>query len=135
MGSYTICVLLFAGLYYSSLISGYDDAKRDFIPQNSTLFKVKFVLKDVGDESKKDTAIVTVKSKNTPAADEFLPEDIAADLKEFNEKEQLKLLLSTKEVYMVLVSDTLVTDSTYLERDRTIYTIKKDDVKLTRIIK
>nr|WP_294941919.1 hypothetical protein [uncultured Mucilaginibacter sp.] len=128
--TYAICIVLFAAIYYSAIIAGAANAKRDFVYKGSTLFRVKFVLKEVEGDTKKDTTAGV-----TPAADAFLPEDIAEDLKNYNEQEMLKLLLTTKEEYLVLVTDTSATDVNFLSKDKIIYTIKRDDIKLTRIIK
>jgi hypothetical protein len=152
---YALCIALFGALYYSAILAGISDARKDFAYRGSGLLRVKFVMKD---ENKKEKGLVSgsvpdtvnsahiniVKAKNTTVTvkpceaspdDDVISENIDSTFNANNKKENLRLLLNSKEAYIVIVADRSVTYENAFEKDKKIFTIKKDDVKLSRIIR
>lgn len=151
---YALCIALFGLLYYCAILAGISDARKDFAYRGSGLLRIKFVMKE---EIKKDkNAVVfgvrdstksisskdktkkepfTAKAVDASPDDDVIPENIDSTFTANNKKENLRLLLNSKEVYVVIVADRSVTFDNAFEKDKKIFTIKKEDVKLSRIIR
>ncbi|QEM07201.1 hypothetical protein DIU31_028255 [Mucilaginibacter rubeus] len=152
---YASCIALFGLLYYCAILAGISDARKDFAYRGSGLLRIKFVMKE---EIKKDKNAVVIgvrdstksissnkdKTKKEPITakaveaspdDDVIPENIDSTFTANNKKENLRLLLNSKEVYVVIVADRSVTFDNAFEKDKKIFTVKKEDVKLSRIIR
>ncbi|TFF37087.1 hypothetical protein [Mucilaginibacter psychrotolerans] len=134
---YMLCIIWFAIVYVSAIFSAGVDGKKDFAYRGSGLLRVKFVLKeDIEGTGAKGAADSVKKARVDKGI--YAPSTINRLTNEFkacNQQGSLRLLLTTKEEYIVILADRLVTVDNALEKDKQIYTIKKEDVKLARIIK
>lgn len=130
--TYIICILLFALIYYMSILAARSDARKDFSYRGSTLLRIKFVLKvEKGDDKKP----VQTMPEDTSAAKTAPTENISNDFAAYNEQNKLRLLLTTKDEYLVIAADRSVTYDNADSKDKNIYTVKKENINLVRIIK
>jgi hypothetical protein len=147
---YSICILLFVAMYYSSVNAAIVNAGNDFTYHYSHLKKIRFVLKkeEFGEQS---VSVYKAKNKETDGTDKKDPGklknnktdttgkmDAATDsiMNEFvsrNKSNNLKLLASTKDDYFVVFANKKVTKETVDDYPIEVYTIKRENVILIKL--
>jgi hypothetical protein len=133
---YVICTVLFGLLYYSSILSATADAKTDYVYKTSQLLKIKFVLKDEKEPAEAPRVAAVPKNPNdTAKVKKPIAEDIAKEFKTYNDQNKLRLLLSSKDEYLVLLADTAVKPDNTDSKIKIAFTIKKENVSLVKIKK
>jgi hypothetical protein len=132
---YVNCAVLFGLLYYSSILSATADAKTDYVYKTSQLLKIKFVLKDEKEPAEALPAAAPKDQNDTAKVKKRKQEDITQEFKTYNDQKKLRLLLSSKDEYLVLVADSTVTPDNTDSKIKVVFTIKKENVSLVKIKK
>lgn len=147
---YSICILLFVGMYYSSVDAAIVSSGNDLTYHYSHLKKIRFVLKkeEFGEQSvlvskaenqkpgstskkyngeTKNNKTDTISKINVPG-DSILNEFVIR-----NKSNSLKLLASTKDNYFAVFANKKITKETIDDYPVEVYSIKRENVILIKL--